>query len=417
MRALPVVRWVARSVVGLTSVAVLGAVGFGWATYQGAVDDLVTDEVIVAAPEDEADAQSPRELPRTAQTILLVGIDSRTDNRGNPLPQDVLDAMRAGEADGEQNTDTMILVHVPADPAKRAFAVSLPRDSYVDIGGGFGMHKLNSAYVRARNAKASELSGSGADEATVRAESTTAGRRNLIATVSALTGLRVDHYAEINLYGFSELTKAVGGVPVCLTAPVDDDYSGARFRAGHQVLQGVDALKFVRQRHGLPGGDLDRVRRQQAFLAGLANRVFSAGTLTDPGRVTAMVDALTRSVVLDQNWNLLAFAEQIQDLTGDRIEFTTIPTGRPDLPTPDGSAVEVDPAQVRAHIQDLLGTPTPAQAPPDKQATPPDERSSDAPVIRKSPPGPAMVYRFAAATTATQDTTAPITADQIPCVN
>ena len=65
--------------------------------------------------------------------------------------------------------------------------------------------------------------------------------------------------------------------------------------------------------------------------------------------MTALVDALTRSVVLDKDWDLLSFAEQVQGMTGDKVEFSTIPTVRPDLATPyDGSAVEVDPAQVRA---------------------------------------------------------------------
>ncbi len=120
----------------------------------------------------------------------------------------------------------------------------------------------------------------------------------------------------------------------------------------------MNALKFVRQRHGVPGGDLGRVRRQQAFLAGLANRLFSTGTLADPGRLANLVDALTRSVVLDRNWDLLTFARQVAGLAGDRIEFSTIPTIRPDLPTPyDGSAVEVDPARVRAYVHGLLTGP------------------------------------------------------------
>jgi len=357
MSARRALTWAARGLAALVSAALLGAIGFGYLTYRKTVDDLVTDDVIVADPSVSA-AESPPEAPQTDQTILLVGLDSRTDAHGDPLPRRVLDELRAGEATGEQNTDTMIVVHVPADPARKAFAVSLPRDSYVDIAGGFGRHKLNSAYARAKNAKATELRASGVEESVVERKSRTAGRRNLIATVNALTGLRVEHYAEINLYGFSELTKAVGGVPVCLTAAVDDEYSGARFRAGRQLLSGADALKFVRQRHGLPNGDLDRVRRQQAFLAGLANRMFSAGTLTDPARVTALVEALTRSVVLDEGWDLVAFARQVADLTGDRLEFSTIPTGRPNLETPyDGSAVEVDPAEVRAYFRDLLDGP------------------------------------------------------------
>ncbi|MCT2583702.1 LCP family protein [Actinophytocola gossypii] len=407
MSARRALTWAGRGVAGLVSAALLAGIGFGWATYRDAVDDLVTDDVIVADPSAPDPGPPAPDAPRTDQTILLVGIDSRTDTHGDPLPQHVLDHLHAGDATGVRNTDTMIVVHVPADPDRTAFAVSLPRDSYVDIAGGFGRHKLNSAYARAMNAKADELRASGAAEAVVERKSRTAGRRNLIATVNALTGLRVNHYAEINLYGFSEITKAVGGVPVCLTAPVDDEFSGAEFPAGHQLLAGVDALKFVRQRHGLPNGDLDRVRRQQAFLAGLANRMFSAGTLTDPARVTALVDALTRSVVLDEDWDLLGFAQQVADLSGDRLEFSTIPTGRSNLETPyDGSAVEVDPEEVRAYFAALLGD-QPAKGKPGGDGRAP---------VRE----PLAEDRYGITTPAGQGDEGdeePITADGVPCVN
>jgi anionic cell wall polymer biosynthesis LytR-Cps2A-Psr (LCP) family protein len=128
----------------------------------------------------------------------------------------------------------------------------------------------------------------------------------------------------------------------------------------------VDALKFVRQRHGLTGGDLDRVRRQQAFLAGLANRMFSAGTLADPGKVSDLVTALTKAVVLDKGWDLISFAQQLSELNGDHIEFTTIPTIRPNLSTPsDGSAVEVNPNAVKAFVQNMLNPAPPVSTPPD----------------------------------------------------
>lgn len=359
----------AKSLIALVSLAVLLVTAGGWWTYRTATTNLATDDVIVPETPETTTSGSPAPVRKPPQdtTILLVGLDSRTDAQGNPLPRNVLDALQAGNATGEQNTDTMMVIHVPADPAKQAFAISLPRDSYVDITGGFGRHKLNSAYARAKLAAAGQARNQGKSQADVDKESTTAGRRTLIATVNQLTGLRIDHYAEINLFGFSEITTAVGGVPVCLNEPVRDSYSGANFPAGQQTLQGIDALKFVRQRHGLTNGDLDRVRRQQAFLAGLANRMFSAGTLTDPGRISGLAGALTKAVVLDKDWDLLSFAQQLGDLTGDKIQFTTVPTGRINLPTPsDGSAVEVDPNQVRGFVQDLL---EPA-APPVRQADP-----------------------------------------------
>lgn len=400
---LDMLKWLGRTFVALLSAAVVTTIAFGWYTLRTADDNVVRDDVITAAP-PQGTAQSTRDLPRTAQTILLVGLDSRTDTQGNPLPQEVLDAYNAGEATGVQNTDTMMLVHVPADPEKKAFALSLPRDSYVDIAGGFGRHKLNSAYAYGKNAEASRLSNQGTDEATVERESTTAGRRNLIATIQDLTGLTIDHYAEINFFGFSELTNAVGGVRVCLNEPVHDRYSGANFQAGEQTLQGIDALRFVRQRHGLPNGDLDRVRRQQAFMAGLANQLFSSGTLTSPSRISALVDALTRSVVLDKNWDLLSFASQAATLTGGDIEFSTIPTGTINLSTPsDGSAVEVDPVQVRAYIQGLLTGP------------PPSTQTQD--TVPAGAPEPLVDSKVRVQKMAQETPDQPITAAGIPCVN
>lgn len=393
--------WLGRAFVALLSTAVVATMGFTWYTFRNADDNVVRDDVITASP--KTNTQSARDLPRTAQTILLVGLDSRTDAQGNPLPQDVLDALNAGEDTGVENTDTMMLVHIPADPEKKAFAVSLPRDSYVDIAGGFGTHKLNSAYVRAKNAEASRLRNDGLDDATVERESATAGRKNLIATIQDLTGLTIDHYAEINLVGFSEITKAVGGVPVCLNEPVHDSYSGANFPAGEQVLQGVDALRFVRQRHGLQNGDLDRVRRQQAFMAGLAHQLFSSGTLTSPTRISALVEALTKSVVLDKNWDLMSFATQVASLTGDDIQFSTIPTGTINLSTLyDGSAVEVDPDTVRAYIQGLLNGP------------PASTQSPDSSTLDPAAAGRPVTVQKLAQEQPDQQT---ITAAGIPCVN
>jgi LCP family protein required for cell wall assembly len=344
-----VLGWFGRTLVALVSAALLAAVGFGWFTYRTATNDVVRDDVIAAPP-----VQASRELPRTAQTILLVGLDSRTDNQGNPLPREVLDALRAGEASGEKNTDTMMVVHVPADPAKKAFAISLPRDSYVDIAGGFGKHKLNSAYARGLNAAASSLRASGADNATVARESVTAGRRNLIETVSALTGLTIDHYAEINLLGFSLLTEAVGGVEVCLREPVNDKFSGANFPAGPQMISGPDALAFVRQRHGLPGGDLDRIVRQQAYLAALADKVLSAGTLASPTRIRQLIDATQQSLVLDEDLDLLDFAARMQGLAAGNVMFKTVPVLGDGDSESDGAVLKVDPGAVQAFVAQAI---------------------------------------------------------------
>ncbi|TIH61232.1 LytR family transcriptional regulator, partial [Klebsiella pneumoniae] len=152
----------------------------------------------------------------------------------------------------------------------------------------------------------------GGVEVCLNKESTEAGRSALIDAVANLTGITVDHYAEVGLLGFVLLTNAVGGVEVCLNNDVDDDFSGAHFKKGKQTLDGADALSFVRQRHGLPRGDLDRIARQQAFMASLAHKVLSTGTLTNTSKISKLSEAVERSVVLDNDWDVMSFATQMQ---------------------------------------------------------------------------------------------------------
>src|SRR5882757_118353 len=132
--------------------------------------------------------------------ILLVGLDSRTDAHGNPLSQEELATLRAGD-DESTNTDTIILI-------------SIPLDSYVATPGGNKM-KINGVYGSAYFEKKTELvEQKGMDPAQAEPEATEAGREALIKTVANLTGVTVDHYAEIGLLGFALITDALGGVNV-----------------------------------------------------------------------------------------------------------------------------------------------------------------------------------------------------------
>jgi LCP family protein required for cell wall assembly len=188
------------------------------------------------------------------QNILLVGLDTRSDAQGNPLPQAVLDELHAGAGTtGGDNTDTMIVVHIPAGSGT-ATAISIPRDSYLAIAGGYSTHKINSAYTYGKHAAATALASHGVSGAALEVQSAAQGARTAILTVQQLTGLTITHYGAVNLVGFAAISQAAGGVPVCLNNPVDDPLSGAVFPAGPQVLQGAQALAFVRQRHGLPLG-------------------------------------------------------------------------------------------------------------------------------------------------------------------
>lgn len=346
----------AKLVLAMVSVLVLGLTGYGWATFKTLHEGLSTTDVIGWA------------VPDRVTDLLLVGLDSRTDAHDNPLAPDVLARLRAGDNEGEL-TDTMILVRIPHD-GQHAVAISLPRDLYVELPDGYGKHKLNSAFARARNATAQRLVAQGADPATVRTESVAAGRKLLLQAVKDLTGVGIDHYAEINLLGFSLLTDAVGGVEVCLKAPVHDRFSGANFPAGPQLISGPDALAFVRQRHGLPRGDLDRIVRQQAYMASLAHKVLTAGMLTNPSRINQLINATQQSLVLDDGFDVLDFAARIQGLAAGNVAFETVPVLGDGISESDGAVLNVDPDAVRAFVGQAIGVPSTPDLKPNPQPDP-----------------------------------------------
>jgi LCP family protein required for cell wall assembly len=285
--------------------------------------------------------------------ILLVGMDSRTDAHGNPLSAHELASLKAGD-EVASNTDTIILVRIPNN-GKSATAISIPRDTYV-AAPGLGKTKINGVYGQTKEEKRVSLVESGVAPAEAETQGTEAGREALIKTVADLTGVTVDHYAEIGLLGFSLITDALGGVNVCLKEPVYEPLSGADFPAGWQKLNGPQALSFVRQRHDLPRGDLDRVVRQQVVMASLAHQVISGKTLSSPATMNRLQQAIQRSVVLSSGWDIVDFVNQLQKLAGGKIAFATIPVLDESGWSDDGmhSVVRVDPHQVQDWVRGLL---------------------------------------------------------------
>ena len=347
------------------SALVLLVNGTAWGLYRDLTGGIVTTNVIATGSNSGP------------QDILLVGVDSRTDAQGNPLPQEVLEQLHTGGDNPRVlNSDTIILLHVP-EGGGAAVAFSIPRDSYVDIP-GYRQDKINAAYPAVQALTAERLVGDGVrDRARIDAESAEAGRTALIGAVERLTGVTVDHYAEINLLGFYNLTRAIGGVDVCLKNAVDEPLSGAHLPAGPSTVSGADALAFVRQRHGLPEGDLSRIRRQQVFLAAVADKVLAGGTLTDPAKLAGLVQVAQQSVVLDAGWDLLAFARQASDIAAGNLEFLTVPTGGTGT-NARGSVVLVDPAQVRTFVEQR----TAAQEDAARRA----REAADAPTPEPPPP-------------------------------
>ena len=356
----------ARTVLALVSALVLGLTWYGWSTVTQLTSGLTTADVIDPAAKNTSGPQN----------ILLVGLDNRTDAQGNPLPQNILNQLHAGSSsDGGDNTDTMIVIHIPAGGG-RAVGFSIPRDSYVQIAGGYGMHKINSAYTYGQNAATTKLSAQGVKGADLAKQTAQAGAKNAIQTVEQFTGLQINHFASVNLVGFYNISQAIGGVPVCLKAPVNDPYSGASFPAGQQTIAGAQALAFVRQRHGLPNGDLDRIKRQQVFMASMAHTVLSAGVLTDRTKLDNLITAIQKSITLDQGWDVLSFAQQLQGMSGGQIQFNTIPIVNITYWTPsDGDAVQVDPQAVQSFVHNMVQNsdnppPPPAAPAANKPAAP-----------------------------------------------
>lgn len=355
-----------RVLVALASVLVLAAAGTAWRTVDSLADGLSTTGALqLGGSSLTGESGAPSD---GATDILLVGTDSRSDAQGNPLSAEELELVRTADV-GTTNTDTIILIRVPNDGGS-ATAISIPRDSYVDVP-GVGMNKINGAYgTAAFDEQVRLVEDEGVDPVVAEAQSTEVGRRTLVDTVQNLTGATIDHYAEIGLLGFVLLTDAVDGVDVCLNAAVDEPKSGADLPAGVQTLNGADALSFVRQRDELPRGDLDRITRQQVFMASLAGKVLSTGTLTDPSTVGALSSAIERSVVIDEGWDILGFATQLAGLAGGAVQFETIPVVEVGAYNERGQyIITVDPDEVaRFAAAAIGGEPRPDDTAPSASA-------------------------------------------------
>ncbi|MCF3123515.1 LCP family protein [Streptomyces arenae] len=354
---------IGRTVLILTAVLVLCGSAAAWYLYRE-IDSIGSSSALGADAPKSKDGST---------NILLIGLDTRKDQDGDELPSDVLKKLHAGSSEiGGYNANTLILLHVPAGGGK-AKGFSIPRDDLVDIP-GHGKDKIKKAYGLAKAAEEERLSGQGVtDRKELEYAGREAGRQSQIRTVRDFLGVPVDHFAEVGLAGFYRLADALDGVEVCLNKPVKDRYSGADFPAGRQKLNGQEALAFVRQRHGLERGDLDRTRRQQAFLASALHQVNSLGTLTNPARLLDLKNVVKDNVVLDKGWGVFSFVEQAKNLTGGKVEFTTLPVER--FGRHHGEDVNiVDRGLVRRRVQEQTA---PSGAKPSKSAR--DTGPSDAP--------------------------------------
>src|SRR6201996_8045687 len=319
------------------------------------------------------------------QNILLMGLESRRDWDGNVLPASILAALHAGSVQGVKDgiggndTNTLILIHIPAG-GKKAVGFSIPRDDWVNFAGTVGPQqhgKIDQAYGVSMFYRQQQLKQQqpGISQNQLAFGGNEAGRTAAVDTVEQLTGVHIDHFAEVNLDGFYELARVLGGVEVCLNHPVSDSYSGADFKAGYQHLDASQALAFVRQRHGLTNGDLDRTHRQQAFLDSVTQQLRSQGVLGDLTKLQALLSVAKQYAITDSGWNLLNFSSQMSSLTGGNLVFHTLPIEA--YATIDGqSANQINPDRIKSIVQQAF-YPRPAAAASSSRAPAPAQTVVD----------------------------------------
>jgi LCP family protein required for cell wall assembly len=248
----------------------------------------------------DALADYPGRLADSAGTNwLIVGSDSRAG-----LTPDQEARLTTGDeaAAGGGRTDTIMLMHIPALTGDgQPTLVSLPRDSSVPLA-GHGRVKLNTTFALG-------------------------GATLLVQTVEKVTGVHVDHYAEIGFGGFAGLVDDVGGVQLCPPEPISDPLAGLNIPAGCQVLDGPQALGYVRTRHS-PRGDLDRVVRQREFLSALIARATSPAVLLNPFRAGSLAADAPDTVTVDNGdhvWHLARLGWAMRSLSGGDAVTMTVP--------------------------------------------------------------------------------------------
>jgi LCP family protein required for cell wall assembly len=271
-----------RKILTVLLVLVLALVGFL----------IYVDYSLKREPALPTSGERPADGPGT--NWLLVGSDSREG-----LDADRQAELGTGDTAGRR-TDTVMLVHIPQAGGKPTM-VSLPRDSYVSIP-GHGKDKLNSAFAYG-------------------------GPQLLTQTVEASTGVRVDHYAEVGLGGFADMTDAIGGVDICVEEPMKDPKANLDVQAGCQELDGPQALGYVRTRAS-SRGDLDRVERQREFLAALTEKASSPEVFLNPLRLFPLILDTSGAFLVDTEdhvWHLAGLAFAMNGIASGQGVTTTVP--------------------------------------------------------------------------------------------
>ncbi|MGO2527884.1 MAG: LCP family protein [Brevibacterium aurantiacum] len=306
-----------KILVALLVIVILGVLGVGlylWnvgRTFDNNANKL-TDEQIFGT-------QRPDDQKEDGGTnILLLGSDE---------PMDQVDV---NDSRGLRS-DTIMVMHIP-ESGSNVQVMSIPRDSWVDIE-GHGKAKINSAL-------------------------STGGLPLAVSTISDFIGTELDHVAIIDFEGFKALTDSLGGVTV--NSEQAFEKNGYTFTKGENVLDGDEALTFVRERKSFQDGDFQRARNQQAFIRGLTNEIISADTLSNPKKIQNMVKDFSPYMYVDSGLDaqyISATAFAMRDVRPGDIEFFTSPTAGVGTSSDGQSIVNVDEEELKK-VQDAYKNDT-----------------------------------------------------------
>jgi LCP family protein required for cell wall assembly len=238
--------------------------------------------------------------------ILVAGVDDR-----GGLTHQQQATLHVGPSQGETDTDTLMIVHVPSG-RRSVQVVSLPRDSWVNIP-GHGMAKINAAL------------GIG-------------GPRLMVQTVEQDTGVTINDYVSVNFLGFVKVIDALGGVNICLPYAVNDAYSGLNMSAGEHHVNGITALEFARDRHSFATSDFARIQDQQQLISSAFSEAISSGIVANPVRLESFLSALSAAIKVDQGFNVVSLAEQMRGISPKDVMFTTVPVGNASYVSPTGQS-------------------------------------------------------------------------------
>ena len=292
-------RWVLIAAVLLIVVPAVVVFGGAWLVGQAIDQDVQRIPDAFDIPETQRPQKEPEagstEPAQVGTTFLLAGTDRRseelTTGEGAQAPSWL---------PGAQRSDAILLAHVTED-GQRAYVVSIPRDSWVDIP-GYGSNKINAAF-------------------------SFGGPSLYVQTIEQLTDTRIDHLAVIDWTGLTQLVDVLGGVE--LTFPTETQARGRTWPAGTHTLSGKEVLDYVGERYALPRGDFDRVERQQAVIRSLAAKLISEGVLTDPAKALDVATATAQLVSVDDTLDvatMVSLALRSRDLRPETVTFMTAPT-------------------------------------------------------------------------------------------